>query len=53
VEAGLSGNELQKLGYKPGPQFKKILKYLKNLQLDNLAMGPEEASELVKKKFPR
>jgi tRNA nucleotidyltransferase (CCA-adding enzyme) len=53
VEASLSGNELKNLGYKPGPQFKKILKYLKNLQLDNLDMGPEEASELVKKKFPR
>jgi tRNA nucleotidyltransferase (CCA-adding enzyme) len=53
VEACLSGNELITLGYKPGPQFKKILKYLKNLQLDNLGIGQEEASELVKKKFPR
>lgn len=53
VEAGLSGNDLKNLGYKPGPQFKKILTYLKNLQLDNLEMGPEEAAELVKKKFPR
>jgi tRNA nucleotidyltransferase (CCA-adding enzyme) len=53
VEAGLSGNELKQLGYQPGPQFKKILKYLKNLQLDNLNIGPEEAVELVKKKFPR
>jgi tRNA nucleotidyltransferase (CCA-adding enzyme) len=53
VEASLSGNELKKLGYKPGPQFKKILKYLKNLQLDNLNMGPEEAASLVKKKYPR
>ena len=52
VEAGLSGNELKKLGYNPGPQFKKILLYLKNLQLDNLDMGQEEAVKLVKEKFP-
>jgi len=53
VEANLSGNDLLKLGYKPGPRFKKILLYLKNIRLDNLDLGPEEAAELVKKKFPR
>jgi len=42
-----------KLGYKPGPQFKKILMYLKNLRLDNPVLGPEEAAALVKKKYPR
>jgi tRNA nucleotidyltransferase (CCA-adding enzyme) len=53
VEASLSGNDLMKMGYKPGPQFKKILMYLKNIRLDNLALEQEEAAELVKKKFPR
>ena len=53
VEASLSGNELKKMGYKPGPQFKKILMYLKNIRLDNLELSPEEAAVLVKKKFPR
>jgi len=53
IEAGLSGNDLMAMGYKPGPQFKKILSYLKNLRLDNPAVEPEEAAELVKKKFPR
>ena len=53
VEASLSGDDLVKMGYKPGPRFKKILLYLKNIRLDNLEMGPEEATILVKKKFPR
>jgi tRNA nucleotidyltransferase (CCA-adding enzyme) len=53
VEAGLSGNDLMEMGYEPGPRFKKILTYLKNLRLDNLAMEPEEAAKRLKKKFPR
>ncbi len=53
VEASLSGNELMKMGYKPGPEFKKILLYLKNIRLDNLELSPEEAATLVKEKFPR
>jgi tRNA nucleotidyltransferase (CCA-adding enzyme) len=53
VEASLSGNDLMAMGYKPGPRFKKILMYLKNIRLDNLALEPEEAAALVKKKFPR
>ena len=53
IEANLSGNELMEMGYKPGPQFKKILLYLKNIRLDNLELSPEEAATLVKKKFPR
>ena len=53
VEASLSGNDLMEMGYKPGPRFKKILMYLKNIRLDNLALGPEEAAALVQKKFPR
>ncbi len=51
-EAALSGNDLMAMGYKPGPQFKKILTYLRNIQLDNLVQGPEEAATFVKKKFP-
>jgi tRNA nucleotidyltransferase (CCA-adding enzyme) len=53
VEASLSGNDLVEMGYSPGPRFKKILKYLKNIRLDNLALEPEEAAALMKKKFPR
>ena len=48
-----TGNDLMAMGYRPGPQFKKILSYLKDMQLDNPAMGPEEATALVQKKFPR
>jgi tRNA nucleotidyltransferase (CCA-adding enzyme) len=53
IEANLSGKELMEMGYSPGPQFKKILKYLKNIRLDNLELSQEEAAELVQKKFPR
>ncbi|MGB3209722.1 MAG: CBS domain-containing protein [Desulforhopalus sp.] len=53
VDAGLSGKDLMEMGYKPGPRYKKILMYLKNIRLDNLALAPEEAAALVKKKFPR
>lgn len=53
IEASLTGNDLMKMGYNPGPQFKEILKYLKDIRLDNLAQGSEEAAVLVKKKFPR
>jgi hypothetical protein len=40
------------MGYQPGPRFKKILGYLKDLRLDNPALEPEEAAVLVKKRFP-
>ncbi len=53
VEAALTGNDLMAMGYQAGPQFKKILSYLKNMQLDNPALDPEEAAALVQKKFPR
>ncbi|MCP4341451.1 MAG: CBS domain-containing protein [Desulfobulbaceae bacterium] len=53
VEASLSGKDLMEMGYKPGPRFKKILMYLKNLRLDNLDLAPEKAAVLLKKKFPR
>jgi len=53
VEAGLSGDDLMAMGYEPGPRFKKILTYLKNLRLDNPAMEPAEAAQRLKKKFPR
>jgi tRNA nucleotidyltransferase (CCA-adding enzyme) len=52
IDAGLSGNDLMAMGYTPGPQFKEILSYLKNLRLDNPEIEPKEAAELVKKKFP-
>ncbi len=53
IEAGLTGNDLMAMGYRAGPQFKKILGYLKDMQLDNPEMGSEEAAALVLKKFPR
>ncbi|TKB23792.1 CBS domain-containing protein [Desulfopila sp. IMCC35006] len=53
VEACLSGNDLMAMGYSPGPQFKQILSYLKDMQLDNPTLRPEDAAVLVEKKFPR
>jgi tRNA nucleotidyltransferase (CCA-adding enzyme) len=36
IEPAISGNDLIRMGYQPGPQFKKILAFLKNARLDNL-----------------
>jgi tRNA nucleotidyltransferase (CCA-adding enzyme) len=52
IEADLTGKDLLAMGYQPGPRFKKILGYLKDLRLDNPALEPEEAAVLVKKRFP-
>ncbi len=43
----LSGEDLQRLGIKPGPIFSKILKQLRAAQLDGLILGREDAQALV------
>lgn len=52
IEPILSGRDLVEMGYKPGPQFKQILTFLKNSRLDNLVQTVEEEEALIKKKFP-
>jgi len=52
IESSLTGQDLVELGYKPGPQFKKILVTLRNSRLDGLATDRDEELELLKKTFP-
>lgn len=52
IEPKLSGKELIKLGYKPGPKFKTILNYLKNARLDEKTKNKEEELALLQRKFP-
>ena len=43
----LTGNDLQNLGYQPGPLFSKILRSLEDAQLDGLVRSREEAIAFV------
>ena len=43
----LSGEDLIRLGYVPGPVFKQILKSVEDAQLDNRVRTQEEAEEFV------
>ncbi|MBU1567053.1 MAG: CBS domain-containing protein [Proteobacteria bacterium] len=52
VEPTLTGNDLIKMGYQPGPQFKKILASLKKARLDNLVCDKKEEVELLHRNFP-
>ena len=52
VEPALSGDDLIKMGYQPGPQFKKILTFLKNARLDNLVCDKKEEVALLRRNFP-
>jgi len=52
MEAELTGQDLVNLGYKPGPQFKKILITLRNGRLDGLANNRDEELVLLRNTFP-
>jgi poly(A) polymerase len=49
----LSGKDLIRLGYVPGPLFKQILKSVEDAQLDNQLRTPEEAEEFVLSLYPQ
>jgi len=48
----LSGDDLKKLGYTPGPQFQRILAALEDAQLDETVLSREQALDFVKKNYP-
>jgi tRNA nucleotidyltransferase (CCA-adding enzyme) len=52
VEPAISGNDLIKMGYQPGPQFKKILSFLKKARLDNLVCDKKEELAILRRTFP-
>jgi poly(A) polymerase len=47
----LGGDELQELGYQPGPQFAEILRSLEDAQLEGLIRTKEEAQKYVLTNF--
>lgn len=44
----LTGEDLKRLGYAPGPQFREILTAVQDAQLDGLISSPEEAVAMVR-----
>ncbi|HEX4544108.1 MAG TPA: CCA tRNA nucleotidyltransferase [Candidatus Acidoferrum sp.] len=49
----LGGDELQELGYRPGPQFAEILRSLEDAQLEGFIRTKEEAREFVLENFSK
>ncbi|MEH2395358.1 MAG: CBS domain-containing protein [Nostoc sp.] len=47
----LNGNDLKKLGYKPGPQYRQILDDLVAATLDGVIKGKTEAKEFLAKHY--
>lgn len=48
VSAPLNGNDLQALGYKPGPQYREILESLLDATLDGIIQNKQEGKEFLK-----
>ena len=47
----LTGDDLQEMGFRPGPLFAEILRTLEDAQLDGRIRTREEAEEFVRKRF--
>ncbi len=48
----LTGHDLIKLGWKPGPHFKPVLEEAETLQLEKTLTTPEEALAWLKREYP-
>ena len=47
VQSPLNGNDLKKLGYKPGPQFRQILEHLLAAKLDGVISDRAQAEKFL------
>ncbi len=47
----VTGDDLIKLGFKPGPKFKEILEFVEDAYLENKIQTKEEGIELIKNTF--
>lgn len=47
----LTGDDLKKMGFRPGPKFKEILSFVEDAQLEGRIATQEEARSLVKRQF--
>ena len=52
IEPELSGKELIEMGYKPGPQFREILTFLKHAKLDERTKTEDDEKALLKQRYP-
>jgi tRNA nucleotidyltransferase (CCA-adding enzyme) len=52
IQPILSGTDLQKMGYKPGPQYRQMLDDLLMATLDQLVLDRSTAEEFIRSKFP-
>ena len=52
IEPELGGKQLIEMGYKPGPQFKKILTALKHAKLDERTKTADDEKALLKQRYP-
>ena len=48
----LQGDDLIRMGYSPGPIFKKILTHLLDARLDGLVQSKKEEEALIKREYP-
>ncbi|MEH2441694.1 CBS domain-containing protein [Nostoc sp.] len=53
VQPLLNGNDLKKLGYKPGPQYRQILDDVVAATLDRVIKDKAEAEEFLAKHYPQ
>ncbi|NES97731.1 MAG: hypothetical protein F6K32_21480 [Desertifilum sp. SIO1I2] len=52
IQSPINGNDLKKMGYKPGPQFKQILDRLLAATLDGEITTRPTAEAFLAEKFP-
>jgi poly(A) polymerase len=48
----IGGDDLIALGFKPGPDFKRILRQVEDLHMDGALTTPEEALRYVREHHP-
>ncbi|MEH1935577.1 MAG: CBS domain-containing protein [Nostoc sp.] len=53
VQPLLNGNDLKKLGYKPGPQYRQILDHVLAATLDGVIKDRFEAEEFLAQHYPK
>ncbi len=53
IQPLLNGNDLKKLGYKPGPQYRQILDNVLAATLDGVIKDRSEAEEFLAQHYPK
>jgi tRNA nucleotidyltransferase (CCA-adding enzyme) len=53
VQAPLNGNDLKRLGYKPGPDYREMLDALLAATLDGVIQNEADAKMFLTKHYPR